>query len=97
MTHLVRPPLPRSTAEVIHAVAGRLPPPRPARPEMLASQGPSAKPPSRPPEDVRSSETASDSRRHASRRYLKLHGSPVCLDSPHRLEREAVLGCGERS
>ena len=72
MTHRVRPPLSRSTAEVIHAVAGRLPlsAPRPAHPEILASQGPSANPPPRPPEDVRSSETASDSRRHASRRYL---------------------------
>lgn len=36
VTHLVRPPLPRSTAEVIHAVAGRLPPPRvPLTPKCL--------------------------------------------------------------
>ena len=51
-------PRPQSTAKFINPVAGRLPlsAQRPAPPEVLAAQGPSAKPPSRPSEDVRSSE-----------------------------------------
>ena len=50
---------PLSTAQIINPVAGRPPlsAQRPAHPEVLATQGPSAKPLSRPAEDVRSSQS----------------------------------------
>ena len=46
-------------ADAINSVAGRLPLSAqcPAHAETLVSQGPNAKPPPRPPEDVRSSES----------------------------------------
>ena len=66
MTHRVGPTLPRplSTAKIIKAVAALLPlsAKRPAHPEILASQGPSAKPTPQSQEQVRSSETESTPR-----------------------------------
>ena len=101
VTHRVSPPLSRlrSTAEIINSVTAPLPrsAQRHAHAETLVSKGPSAKLPSRPLEDVRSSGTASDWRRHSSCQYLILHWSPVCQDSPRQFKRGAVLGRGERS
>jgi len=101
VTHRVSPPLShlRSTAETINSVTAplRLSAQRHAHAETLVSKGPSAKLPPRPPEDFRSSGTASDWRRHTSRQYLILHWSPVCQDSSRQFERGAVLGRGERS
>ena len=61
VTHRSCPALLRllSTAQIINPVAGRPPlsAQRPAHPEVLATQGPSAKPLSRPAEDVRSSQS----------------------------------------
>ena len=61
VTHRICPALPRllSTAQIINPVAGRplLSAQRPAHHEVLATQGPSAKPLSRPAEDVRSSQS----------------------------------------
>ena len=58
--HRVDPPLPcpQSTNEIFDAVARRLPPyaQRPAHSEILVSQGPFARLPPRPPDDVRWSE-----------------------------------------
>ena len=66
MTHRVSLPLARlrPTAQIINSVAGRLPlsAQRPAHAETLVSQGPSAKPPPRPPEEVRSSEAGRPAR-----------------------------------
>ena len=57
VTHRICPALlrPLSTAQIINPVADRPPlsAQRPAHPEVLAPQGPSANPPSRPAEDVR--------------------------------------------
>ena len=52
-------PRPPSTSQTINTVAGRLPllAQRPAHPEILVSQRPSAKPPLRLPNGVRSPET----------------------------------------
>lgn len=101
VTHRVSPPLSRlrSTAEIINSVTAPLPlsAQRHAHAETLVSKGPSAKLPPRPPEDVRSSGTASDWQRHTSCQYLILHWSPECQDSPRQFERGAVLGRRERS
>ena len=61
MTDRVCPTLLRllATAQITNAVAGRLPlsAQRPSHPEVLVTQGPSEKLPSRPAEDVRSSQS----------------------------------------
>ena len=61
VTHRICPALPRllSTAQIINPVAGRPPlsAQRPAHAEVLVTQSPSAKPLSRPAEDVRSSQS----------------------------------------
>ena len=61
VTHRICPTLLRllATAQITNAVAGRLPlsAQRPSHPEVLVTQDPSAKPPSRPAEGVSSSQS----------------------------------------
>ena len=92
--HPVGPPLPfsRLTADIINAVAGRLPLSvrRPAHPETLDLQVPRVKPSPRPSENVRSSETtpiASGAspihwRIQAARAYEASHNQRRCFRSP---------------